>query len=118
VEVLLVGVDNHVAGFVRSGSNQRLRDGERGTPVGKPDLDHRARILSQQKVTQDIAIGSWHRDALKVTARADTRRPVSRQPLARLPDPAHEILPASHSPSIALWHSGLTQDPQRGGRDP
>jgi hypothetical protein len=56
VEVLLVGVDNHVASFVRSGSNQRLCDGERGTPVGKPDLDHRARILSQEKVTQDVAI--------------------------------------------------------------
>jgi hypothetical protein len=41
--MLLAGVDDHVASFVRSGSGQRLGDGERGTAVGKPDLDHRAR---------------------------------------------------------------------------
>jgi hypothetical protein len=57
-----------MASFVRSGSGQRLGDGERGTSVGKPDLDHRARFLSQEKVTQDIAIRNGQGDALKVTA--------------------------------------------------
>jgi len=40
VEVLLVGVDNHVASFIRSGSNQRL--GRR------PNLHHRSIALGEQ----------------------------------------------------------------------
>ena len=107
MEVLLVGVDDHVAGLVRSGSGQRLCDGERGTAVGKPDLDHRARLLSQEKVTQDIAIRSGHGDTLKVTAGADTRRAAGRQPPARLPDPGHQIVLAAHRPGIALWRWGF-----------
>src|SRR5215475_95712 len=111
-----------MASLVRSGSNQRLCDGERRTPVGKTDLDHRTRILSQEKVTQDVAISNGHGDAFKVTAGADTRRPVSRQPGTRLLNPAHKVLLASHSPSIALWHSGSLGSAGRrepgGGRDP
>jgi hypothetical protein len=56
----LVGVEDHVAGPVRSRSDQRLCDRERGTPVAKPDLDHRARFLSQEQVTQDIAVRNRH----------------------------------------------------------
>jgi hypothetical protein len=90
-----------VAGLARSGRGQRLGDGESGTPVGQPDLDHRARLLGQEKVAQDIAIGSRHRNARKVTAGADPGRAVGRQLAARLPDPAQEFWRAPQLPRAA-----------------
>jgi hypothetical protein len=42
MEVMLVGVDDHVASLARSNGEQCFCDGERRTAVGKANLDHHA----------------------------------------------------------------------------